>query len=319
MPYRIVQNERLAQGLTRIATEEIDSAIAQLRVEDESRRDEGIHQARKSIKKLRGIVKLLMPCLGDDGKKDDTALRDTGRALSNLRDAAALIETVEALSEQYFADPAMEQLAVVRSALRRRLEDTVRGEDCRTVSGGAVAALKLLKRRVNRWQVPDSEFLTIAQGFEGTYRNGRKTLKRAVAEPSVDNLHCLRKRVKEHWYHVRLLDGALRVGPEPREKTLGELQECLGDDHNLSVLKDVLASEPSSFGGKRIVPAVLELIGRAQKELRTAAFASATRIYAPKPGEHTSHVSSLWQAWRGEAKTAKPAGRAVARHRTSAA
>ncbi len=319
MPYRIIHNERVAQGLRRIATEELEAAIAQLREEDESRRDEGIHQARKSIKKLRGIVKLLSPCLGEDGGKDDAALRDTGRALSKLRDAAALIETVEALSERYFSDPAMEQLAVVRSALRRRLEDTVRGEDCRTVSGGAVASLKLLKRRVHRWQAPDSEFLTIAQGFERTYRHGRKALKRAVAEPDVDNLHSLRKRVKEHWYHVRLLDGALRVSPEPREKALGELQELLGDHHNLAVLRDVLSRDPAAFGAKKTVPAVLDLIGRAQKELQRTAFAAAGILYAAKPGEHIRQVAAAWQAWRGEAEAAKPAGRAVAKHRTSAA
>ena len=132
MPYRLAQDEGVVQGLRRIASEEIDSAIAHLRKEDEAARDKGIHEARKSIKKLRGLVRILMPGLGEAGSRENLRLRNTGRALSNLRDAAALIETVETLSEQHSADPAMEQLSVVRSALRRRLEQTVRGEDIRS-------------------------------------------------------------------------------------------------------------------------------------------------------------------------------------------
>ena len=76
MPYRLTHGERVAQGIRRIAAEEIDSAIAHLRAEDESLRDEGIHEARKSIKKLRGIVRLLMPGLGEAGSRDNIALRN---------------------------------------------------------------------------------------------------------------------------------------------------------------------------------------------------------------------------------------------------
>src|SRR3954451_21980380 len=126
MAFRLALSESVDKGLRRIVNEEIESAIEHLRKEDDSLQGDGIHEARKSIKKVRAIVRLLMPGLGAAGFRENRALRDTGRALSKLRDAAALIETVEGLSERYFAEPAMEQLSVVRSALRRNLERTVR-------------------------------------------------------------------------------------------------------------------------------------------------------------------------------------------------
>jgi CHAD domain-containing protein len=308
MPFRLTTEETVEKGIRRILSEELEYAICNLRKEDESLGGEGIHEARKSIKKLRAITRLLMPGLGAAGVRDNRALRDTGRSLSGLRDAAALIETVEGLSEQYFSDPAIEQLAVVRSALRRRLEDTVRSEDCRTVVGGAVASLKALKKRMGKWQIAGGSFAAIAPGLENTYRRGRKSFRRAKENPVPENLHALRKRVKEHWYHVRLLEGAFsKISLAPsREKELGRIQEWLGDDHNLNVLSDALKSEPAAFGGKKIVPAVLGLIGRAQKVLQEQSLAAAVQIYEAKPGKHVLDASEAWEAWQTGTAISKP-------------
>lgn len=319
MPYRLVRGEPVAQGLKRIATEEIDSAIAHLREEDESLRNEGIHEARKSIKKVRGIIRLLMPGLGDAGTKGNIALRNTGRALSNLRDAAALIETVEILSEHYSAHPAMEPLAVVRSALRRRMEDTVRGEDCRTVAGGAVAALKVERRRINRWLI-GGEFSAIGTGLQDTYRRGRKALKQSQGDPTPENLHRLRRRAKDHWYHVRLLEGPWReASAHNREKHLGQLQDWLGEDHNLTVLRQAIEADPAAFGGKQIVPAVLDLISTSQKDLQDSAMKAAARLYSDKPKAHLQKIAEVWSAWQKDSSLPKPSDSRVAKPRTSAA
>ena len=319
MPYRLAQDEGVVQGLRRIASEEIDSAIAHLRKEDEAARDKGIHEARKSIKKLRGLVRILMPGLGEAGSRENLRLRNTGRALSNLRDAAALIETVETLSEQHSADPAMEQLSVVRSALRRRLEQTVRGEDCRTIIGGAVASLKEVKRRMNRWQLAEGEFSVLAPGIERTYRRGRKALRKAEENPGAETLHTLRRRAKDHWYHVRLLEGAWKRDAGNREKRLEELQEWLGDDHNLTVLQEALESDPASLGGKRCVTAVLDLISRARRDVREPALQSAAELYSGTPKQHLRKSAECWENWRAGAKPAKASSGSHAKRRTSAA
>jgi CHAD domain-containing protein len=310
MPFRLTPGEAVDKGLKRIVTEEMESAINQLRKTDDSLRGDCIHEARKSIKKVRAIVRLLMPGLGAAGFRDNRALRDAGRALSKLRDAAALIETVESLSEQYFADPAMEQLSVVRSALRRNLEDTVRSEDIRTVIGGVVASLKTLKKRAGKWQIAGGAFAAIAPGLDMTYRRGRKQLRRAEAEPTSENLHDLRKRIKDHWYHVRLLDGPLRLSLNgafaSRDRALRDLQDWLGDDHNLTVLRDSIQADPGSFGGKKSVPAVVDLICRAQNELRKQALAGAERIYSSKPKAHLQETGEAWDLWQGTASVPKP-------------
>src|SRR5579862_3122658 len=120
MPYRLEHDESIPRGLRRVAREEIDSAIENLRVKQPSKRDDAVHEARKNIKKLRGIVRLLMPELGAEGVRENIALRDLGRTLSEVRDAAAMIETVELLGKKYRDDPAGTKLARVPSAFVKR-------------------------------------------------------------------------------------------------------------------------------------------------------------------------------------------------------
>lgn len=307
MAFRLSSEETVEKGLRRIVSEELECAVSNLRKEDECVGGQGIHEARKSIKKLRAVARLLMPGLGSAGLRENRSLRDTGRALSGLRDAVALIETVESLSEHYFSDPAIEQLSVVRSALRRRLEETVRGEDCKTMLGGAVASLKTVKKRSSKWPIAGG-FAAIAPGIEGTYRRGRKRLRVAQAEPTPENLHALRKRVKDHWYHVRLLDGAFgkMTVTGSREKELGKVQDWLGDDHNLTVLSQAINAEPAAFGGKKVVPAVLRLIEKAQKVLRDQALASAAQLFEAKPSAHLRQVGEAWEAWENGSAKSKP-------------
>jgi len=54
--------------------------------------------------------------------------------------------------------------------------------------------------------------------------------------PHPENYHEWRKRVKEHWYHVRLLE--VTVADGGYEKSLKELETALGEDHNLVLLQE---------------------------------------------------------------------------------
>src|SRR5260370_21848845 len=57
MGYRLVRSESVPQGLKRIAREQLASAADELGKRG-SQRAEGIHEARKSIKKVRAVLRL---------------------------------------------------------------------------------------------------------------------------------------------------------------------------------------------------------------------------------------------------------------------
>src|SRR3954453_6023106 len=89
MPYRLRKNEPVAKGVKRLAAEQIDHARGQLAQNDDGQK--AVHEARKSVKKTRALLHLA----GYSG--EDKRLRNIGRALSEVRDAAVMIEVFDAL------------------------------------------------------------------------------------------------------------------------------------------------------------------------------------------------------------------------------
>src|SRR5438270_8288086 len=89
MPYRLKKKEPAAEGVKRIAAEQIDHASGQLAQDGDP--EKAIHEARKSVKKTRALLRLA------EYDAEDKRLRNIGRALSEIRDAAAMIQVFDAL------------------------------------------------------------------------------------------------------------------------------------------------------------------------------------------------------------------------------
>lgn len=305
MGYRLIQDETLPRGLKRIARDEIDAAIAQLGEKEPAKRDFAIHEARKSIKKLRGLMRMLAPVLGDAAQADINALGELGRTLSDVRDAAALVEAVDLLSRHTREAHALEQLADLRRALQKRGRETIERSDIQIIMESAIMGLRAVKRHLATWRMEDN-FDAIAPGLRKSYGRGRKALKRVRDESTPENFHTLRKRVKDRWYQVRILEG---VWPHPNkspEKALGNLQEDLGDDHNLEVLRGHVPADAD---------ALREALDSTQADLREKCLAAAGEFYERKPDAYVEELKSLWDEWRPAPKSVKssqvPSRRAV--------
>ncbi len=76
--------------------------------------------------------------------------------------------------------------------------------------------------RVTGWPIADEGFPALRQGLKRTYKQGRNSMARAQAEPSVENFHEWRKRVKDLWYQMRLLES---VWPAMLKSLANELEK----------------------------------------------------------------------------------------------
>ncbi len=308
MGYRLIQDETLHRGLKRIARDEIDAAIEHLGTKDPEQRDHAIHEARKSIKKLRGLMRMLVPALGDSAHADIDTLGALGRSLSEVRDAAAMVEAVDLLSRHTREAKILEELATLRRGLQKRGRETIARADVEIVAEGGIIGLRQVKRHIASWRLED-HFDAIEPGLKKSYQRGRRALKRVHAEPSAENFHGLRKRVKDRWYQVRILEGIWPHAANSPEKALGELQEDLGDNHNLDVLLGLIPADSD---------ALRELLRETQKKLREKSLAAALEFYLLKPNAYVAELRSLWEQWRLVPKSAKSSGSA-ARRASSAA
>jgi CHAD domain-containing protein len=299
MAYRLERGESVITGVKRVVRDEIASAGTQL--SGRKNRDAAIHEARKSIKKVRALVRLVGEELGHAGLRENRRLRDIARRLSEFRDDFAMIATFDDLKKKFSRQTAG-KLRSVRAGLVKKRNEADRKSDVRVVLDNAAAALGKVGKRAAAWPLTTDGYPAIGPGLEKTYRAGRSMLTRVRGNPSAKNCHTLRKRVKDHWYHVRLLESLWTDVMNAYEKSLKDLETWLGSDHNLAVLRDRIAADPAFYGSPHDIDLLFDLIDRYQKELRDQSISLAARIYEEKPREFRRRIRHLWDTWQHEPK-----------------
>jgi CHAD domain-containing protein len=307
MAFRLERGESVVAGLKRVVSHEIDSAGELLSgTNRKTSRDKAIHEARKSLKKVRALLRLMRAELGPTYARENARLRDIARRLSDFRDAIVIIQTFDEMQTKYKAE-AGTKLLPVRSGLTKRKNESRKDEDVDLVLNEAASALQKAAKRVKAWPLVTDGYPAIGPGLEAVYRSGRKALTGVRKDPHPENFHELRKRVKDHWYHIRMLEGLWTEMMVAYEKSLKDLETWLGNDHNLAILRERIVAEPAFFGNQKTVDLTLDLIDRYQKELRDQSLALAERIYEEKPRDFTRRMKHLWNTWRQEPKSLEEA------------
>jgi hypothetical protein len=128
-------------------------------------------------------------------------------------------------------------------------------------------------------------------GIVRGYRRARKELACVHATPDDGLFHTWRRRVKDHWYHVRLLEG-LNGKAAMRVRNLKRLETWLGDDHNLVLLRATILKRPTRFGDEKGTAVVLGCLEKYQKQ-SPAASAETRR---PRVRSETARLWPISQA-----------------------
>ena len=168
----------------------------------------------------------------------------------------------------------------------------------------AAASLRAAAGRVRRWPLLASGFGAISPGLERTFRQGKEAMARARKRDRPEDFHEWRKRAKDHWYHVRLLENRGTDAIRDDEKRLHDLETWLGDDHNLVLLDLHLRAHRGLHGRAEDVECCLGLIRRRQRELREKSLELGAHVYREKPREFVRRTGRLWDAGPGQAQSA---------------
>ena len=296
--YRLLAGEPVSSGIKRVVLARVDDAIAHLRGEAETEPAEGVHEARKDIKKVRSALRLVRDAIGDDDwRRENRHYRDCARQLSGFRDAEVLVEALDGLAER-FGPTTRDRF----DRLRRELEQENRAahEDgsIERAMASAAAELEAGRPRINALPLDGDGWELIAPGLQRTYRRGRKRLRDGEEEASVTNLHELRKRVKDLWYQLRLIRGADSAMIGRLADHAHDLSDHLGDDHDLALLREQAQRRAAAFADPADQRRLLEQIDQRRGELQFAAISLGERIYDAKPKRAVKQLSRRWEAWR---------------------
>jgi len=274
----------LPDEIARVARGRIDHALDELRGKTDSTPEEAVHEARKDMKKLRALLRLVRSEIGKPAfARENACFRDASRELSGTRDADVMLETLAALRLPPGDDWEL------RKAIQARREASA-GGDREAAAGSAVAILKEARKRVDDWPRERDSFDALEGGLERTYRRGRRALAAATEEPTVEALHEWRKRVKELWYHHTLLRELWPGVMEAAGDQAHALSDRLGDDHDLAVLASWVDREADA------PPEFFEAVERRRAELQAGAFELGAQLYAEKPAAYRKRLGKLWEA-----------------------
>jgi hypothetical protein len=307
MSFALRPKRRIKREIKRLARRELRRAAGCL---DSDSDVTTVHTARKRVKKARALVQLIRQTKSRRLRKDESRLRAAGRAISTLRDAAAIVDTFDDLRQRHAKQLPEHTYAIIRRELVRaksRMESRARGE--RTLTRAA-ATLRTVRHSAERWPIPSIEVSDLPSLIKGSFRDGRKAMRRADRTRRPPDVHRWRKRVKTLWYHLRLCE-SLATGLRSHVRNLEQLETWLGEYHNLFVLRMRVARMPSLRRMKADVQELTVAAAGSQEELRLKAFALGKRFFARNAKQYARFLRSALSAPRKR-------GRARLHHRTAA-
>ena len=299
MPYRLKATETISQGIKRIATEQIDKAVRELSNVETLGVGETVHQVRKRLKKTRALIRMVRHSLGEKTfDRENKYFRDLGRELAGLRDGEVIIETLDNLVAHFDDSLAPESFTDIRRELRvdyrQEYQSTIDSDVLLSVKN----ELKDAKERIDRWKIKPDRWSAIDKSFQKVYKRGYKDLDLALSQPSAENLHEWRKRVKYLRYQLNILSPIWKELIDRWESLTHDLTDYLGEDHDLAVLKEYVASQPARFNREHDLELLISLCDRRQQELQSAAILLGRKIYTEKPQRFSDRFGSYWQIWR---------------------
>ncbi len=299
--YRFEQQEDLSEGIKRVATGQLDNAIEFLG-SDSSDPDERIHEARKCMKRLRGLVRLVRSELGDEMYRlENACYRDAARQLAGARDAAALLEALDALMDYAGNRVPRNKFATIGQWLAdRRASTHARLADQAQVRDRVLTDLRWARSRVEDWPIRHDGWEAIQRGLRRVYARGRNELEKTYQQDDDAVFHQWRKRVKYLWYHTQLLQSVWPPMMTAMADELDELSELLGQEHDMTLLRNTVMAELSRPIRASTLQALLELIDDRQGHLRERAQRLGRRLYVERPRTFVQRLQGYWQAWRAE-------------------
>ena len=296
MPYRLSLDDDVASSVRACAREQLAGAAERLERAGEDPVT-AVHEARKHLKKTRALLRLVRPALGSRAyRRENDALRAAALALSSTRDADVLAQTVPKLAEHAtgrLSAGTFEQLtAALQAEAAARRGRAAAAPPLATV----VEALRAAELRVEAWPLDEAHWEPVLAGLARAYARGRAAFAVARAEPTVELLHAWRKRAKDLWYHQRLLAPAWPAVLEAQAEEAHALSELLGDDHDLAVLAERLATDdgavplplPLAVDAER--GELRALVAHRSEQLRAEATRLGRRVYAEPPKAFSRRV-----------------------------
>lgn len=259
---------------------EIGEAVLALRSGELS--DDAVHAVRKKLKRARAKLRLLRTAIDRRAyARENAALRDAARPLSNVRDSRVMLDAVEALLKHKGTRSRRMLLTALRGRLKTAHAQARTQLEAGRVAASSAAVLQRTSQRIAKWEVPRRGRKALTLSVRRVYRSARKALAAADENASPENLHELRKQVKYLREAVSALESDATRGAARIVKRADAVAGALGEDHDLYVLQEKLAATEASLHAHSA--GFAEEIAEHRGNLEKQAFKRSRKLLSKKP------------------------------------
>jgi CHAD domain-containing protein len=289
MGFRLKLREPLPDGLKRVFREQIESAL-QLCRHPAKERGVTVHEVRKHLKKLRAAMRLAIGEVGKNRhKREDRCVRKIGRLVSDLRDAQVRLQTLIQLRDETrkrSGEDSFPRIEELLSLERESFSAAFAGWQKQ-----AIPQLEGVEARLLKWPLEDLNWKQICGAVGKIYKRGQRGLAKTINDPDPENFHAWRKRVKDLWYQLRILQPLNRVVLEEMAHDAEVLGELLGLEHDLDFLWARLEKESGDETLRDELAQLQKIIRKRGKRLRRNALELGRRFYAESSKAFAKRIS----------------------------
>lgn len=295
MSYRLKVKEPLAEGIRRVALEQIEIAEGELRGNGDA--NVAVHNARRALKRLRALLRLVRPGLNEaDYRREARRFADIGRLLAGERDRHVMRQTLKKLAAEKpeLAKgllPAFETLLDAGSTSQGNPED-VRG----MAAGRLVAARRVFSAPTMGHLEGEHVFAGLAKVYRKARRLNRHCHEQKAATD--EEFHALRKCVQQHWRHMQLLSRAWPEALSARASEAKALSQLLGEDHDLHVLMAYAEAHADGLPPDGLTQ-LRSAVQQAQARLRDRGRLHGARLFSERADDLVERLRTYWATAQG--------------------
>lgn len=291
-------DEPVKAGILRLADALIDDALRCARhptgdpVED-------VHFFRTTTKRLRALLQLIRPVITESAfARENARLKKAANRLAFSRDRAVAGITLRALvkSDPDHVSPGAQDQNRTRGGIDQA--QTPANDARERAMSRAARDLEQARRDLHRLRIDAEGWAAIEPGLLRVYRQARRRMRAAFARPTDLAFHRWRIRVKHLYYQLEWLEPVRPKRFAAMLKCLHKLEEKLGADHDLVVLRNMLKTAPGRFDTPEAIRCAKKSAARKSMRLRRSSKRLGAKVLGEKPDDFGRKCRRRWRTWQ---------------------
>lgn len=258
--------------------------------------DNAVHQSRKSIKRIRALLKMIRDETGYSFYyRENTFFRDLARKMSTARDFTVLLETLNHIEKKHKGKLNESEVEILRDQITSRMKAQIQPlKSSKAGFSGMASEMDHALERIHTTLRLRDGFGSVGLGIRRIYRRARNYLSELDSEPCMETLHEYRKNCRYLQYQMELIQPIFPDLLKAYAASLDRHAETLGKVRDFQRFEVYIQNETAEVvggsGKETILNAARQLRLRATEE----AFRNADLLFAEKPRVFIERIHLYW-------------------------